>query len=73
MEYKKSTLQDDLEKQYKDDKKKYEELNKNYQNLFKVFSYFTDEYNSYAKTGDEITKVNVKLDDESFARSLLIK
>ena len=73
LEYKKSTLQDDLEKQYEIDKKKYEELYKNYQNLFKVYNYLTDEYNSYAKTGDEITKLDVKLDDESFARSLLIK
>lgn len=73
LEYKKSTLQDDLEKQYEIDKKNYEELHKNYQNLFRVYNYLTDEYNSYAKSGDEITKLDVRLDDESFARSLLIK
>ena len=73
LEYKKSTLQDDLQKQYEIDKKNYEELYKNYQNIFRFYNYLTKEYNSYAKTGDEITKLNVKLDDETFARSLLIK
>lgn len=73
LEYKKSTLNDDLIKQYETDKKNYENFLKKYQILVNTYKYLSNEYDSYAKSGDEITKIDVKLDDESYAKTLLIK
>ena len=73
LEYKKSTLHDDLIKQYETDKKNYENFLKKYQILMNTYKYLSNEYDSYAKSGDEITKIDVKLDDESYAKTLLIK
>lgn len=73
LEYKKSTLHDDLIKQYDTDKKNYENFLKKYQILVNTYKYLSNEYDSYAKSGDEITKIDVKLDDESYAKTLLIK
>ena len=73
LEYKKSTLHDDLIKQYETDKKNYENFLKKYQILVNTYKYLSNEYDSYAKSGDEITKIGVKLDDESYAKTLLIK
>ena len=73
LEYKKSTLHDDLIKQYETDKKNYENFLKRYQILVNTYKYLSNEYDSYAKSGDEITKIDVKLDDESYAKTLLIK
>ena len=73
LEYKKSTLHDDLIKQYETDKKNYENFLKKYQILVNTYRYLSNEYDSYAKSGDEITKIDVKLDDESYAKTLLIK
>ena len=73
LEYKKSTLHDDLIKQYETDKKNYENFLKKYQILVNTYKYLSNEYDSYAKSGDEITKIDVKLDDESYAKTLLIK
>lgn len=73
LEYKKSTLHDDLIKQYETDKKNYENFLKKYQILLNTYKYLSNEYDSYAKSGDEITKIDVKLDDESYAKTLLIK
>ena len=73
LEYKKSTLHDDLIKQYETDKKNYENFLKKYQILVNTHKYLSNEYDSYAKSGDEITKIDVKLDDESYAKTLLIK
>lgn len=73
LEYKKSTLHDDLIKQYETDKKNYENFLKKYQILVNTYKYLSNEYDSYAKSGDEITKIDVKLNDESYAKTLLIK
>ena len=73
LEYKKSTLHDDLIKQYETDKKNYENFLQKYQILVNTYKYLSNEYDSYAKSGDEITKIDVKLDDESYAKTLLIK
>ena len=73
LEYKKSTLHDDLIKQCENDKKNYENFLKKYQILVNTYKYLSNEYDSYAKSGDEITKIDVKLDDESYAKTLLIK
>ena len=73
LEYKKSTLHDDLIKQYETDKKNYENFFFFYQILVNTYKYLSNEYDSYAKSGDEITKIDVKLDDESYAKTLLIK
>ena len=55
------------------DAKIYEDHLKLYQILVKKYKYYLDEYNSYLKTGDEITKIEVKLTDETNAKNCLIE
>ena len=55
------------------DAKKYEEHIKLYKILVKKYRYYLDEYNSYLKTGDEITKIEVKLNDETNAKNCIIE
>ena len=64
LEFKKINLDEDLKKQMEKDAKKYEEHIKLYKILVKKYRYYLDEYNSNLKTGDEITKIEVKLDDD---------
>jgi hypothetical protein len=73
LEYKKSTLHDDLIKQYETDKKNCDDFLKKYQDLINTYKYLSNEYNSFAKSGEEIAKIDVKLDDESYAKALLVK
>ena len=46
---------------------------KQYNILSNGYEYYKDEYNSFLKTGDEMTKINVKLDDDTNAKNELIK
>ena len=55
------------------DEKKYEEHLKMYKSLMKKYKFFFDEYNTFVKSGDEITKIDVKLDDETNAKNTLIE
>ena len=73
LEYKKSHLNEELQKQMEKDEKKYEEHLKMYKTLYKKYEFFLDEYNSFLKSGDEITKVDVKLDDDTNAKNYLIE
>ena len=73
LEYKKSHLNEELQKQLEKDEKKYEEHLKMYQSLLKKYEYFLDEYNTFLKCGDEITKIDVKLDDDTNAKNYLIE
>ena len=73
LEYKKSHLNEELQKQVEKDEKKYEEHLKMYKSLLKKYYFFLDEYNTFLKSGDEITKIDVKLDDETNAKNYLIE
>ena len=73
LEYKKSHLNEELQKQVEKDEKKYEEHLKMYKSLLKRYYFFLDEYNTFLKSGDEITKIDVKLDDETNAKNYLIE
>ena len=73
LEYKKSHLNEELQKQVEKDEKKYEEHLKMYKSLLKKYYFFLDEYNTFLKSGDEITKIDVKLDDETNAKNFLIE
>ena len=73
LEFKKINLDEDLKKQMEKDAKKYEEHIKLYKILVKKYRYYLDEYNSYLKTGDEITKIEVKLNDETNAKNCIIE
>ncbi len=73
LEYKKSHLNEELQKQLEKDEKKYEEHLKMYKSLLKKYDYFLDEYNTFLKCGDEITKIDVKLFDDTNAKNYLIE
>lgn len=73
LEYKKNHISEELHKQMEKDEKKYEEHLKMYKSLMKKYKFFFDEYNTFVKSGDEITKIDVKLDDETNAKNTLIE
>ena len=66
-------LNEELQKQLEKEEKKYEEHLKMYKALLKKYEYFLDEYNTFLKCGDEITKVDVKLFDDTNAKNYLIE
>ena len=59
LEYKKSHINDELQTQLDLDERKYE--------------YFLEEYNTYIKSGNEIAKIDVKLNDNTNAKNTLIE
>ena len=73
LEYQKAHLNDELEKKMEDDEKNYENQLKLYKVLCKKHEIYLAEYNSYLKSGDEMTKVEVKLFDDTNTKNLLIE
>ena len=73
LEYKKSNLNVELKAQFETEQKNYEEKLKAYKALLCRHEYFLDEYNSFLKTADEMTKIDVKLFDDTKTRTILIK
>ena len=73
LEYKKSNINEELQEQIKVEQKNYEKQLNLYKSLFNRYDYFMEEYNSFLKTGDEITKIDVKLNDDTNAKNSLIK
>ena len=73
LEYKKSNINEELQEKIKVEQKNYEEQLNLYNSLFKRYDYFMEEYNSFLKTGDEITKIDVKLNDDTNAKNSIIK
>lgn len=71
LEYKKSNLSEELQKQFEIEQKNYEEKLKKYKILLNNYKYYLDEYNSFLKTGEEMTKIDVKLFDDTYAKELL--
>ena len=73
LEYKKSHIDDELQTQLNFDEKNYEKHLRLYKSLVKKYEYFMEEYNTYSKSGNEIAKVDVKLNDDTNARNVLIE
>ena len=73
LEYKKSHIDDELQAQLNFDEKNYEKHLRLYKSLVKKYEYFMEEYNTYSKSGNEIAKVDVKLNDDTNARNALIE
>ena len=73
LEYQKVHINDELEKKMEDDQKNYEHQLKLYNALCKKHEIFLWEYNSYLKSGDEMTKVEVKLFDDTNTKNSLIE
>ena len=73
LENKKTTINEELQNQLINEQKKYEKYLKLYKILKNKYEYFLEEYNSYMKSGDEITKVEVKLFDDTNARNSIIE
>ena len=73
LEYKKSHVNDELETQLVIDEKNYEKHLKLYKILKLKYEYFLEEYNSFVKSGNEITKIDVKLFDDMNAKNYLIE
>ena len=72
LEYKKSNLNEELQRKLEIYQKNYEHILKLYKNLIKKYNYYKDEYNSFAKTGEEMTKIDVKLFDETYAKDIIL-
>jgi len=72
LEYKKSNINDELQRKLEIYQKNYEHILKMYKNLVKKYNYYKDEFNSFAKTGEEMTKIDVKLFDETYAKDIIL-
>ena len=73
LEYKKNHLNEELQSQLEKEETNYEQHLKLYKILYKKYQYFLDEYNTFLKCGDEITKIDVKLFDDTNAKNSLIE
>ena len=73
LEYQKAHLNEELNEKTAQDKINYEKHLKLYKTLCQKYEIFLDEYNSYLKTGDEITKIEVKLFDDTNIKNSLIE
>ena len=73
LEYKRAHINDELQTQLNFDERKYEKHLRLYKSLVRKYEFFLEEYNTYTKSGNEITKVEVKLNDETNARNSIIE
>ena len=73
LEYKKSHINDELQTQLNLEERKYEKNLRLYKSLIRKYEYFLEEYNTYIKSGNEIAKVDVKLNDYTNAKNTLIE
>ena len=73
LEYKKSHINDELQTQLDLDERKYEKNLRLYKSLMRKYEYFLEEYNTYIKSGNEIAKVDVKINDYTNAKNTLIE
>ena len=71
LEYKKSHINDELQNKLDFDEKNYEKNLRLYKSLMRKYEYFLEEYNTYMKSGNEITKIDVKLNDYTNAKYTL--
>lgn len=73
LEYKKEHIIDELQNKLNFDQRNYEKHLRLYKSLSRKYEYYMDEYNTYIKSGNEITKVDVKLFDNTNAKNTLIE
>ena len=73
LEYKKSHINDELQTQLNLEERKYEKNLRLYKSLMRKYEYYLEEYNTYIKSGNEITKVDVKINDYTNAKNTLIE
>ena len=73
LEYKRAHINDELQTQLNFDERNYEKHLQLYKSLARKYEFFLEEYNTYIKSGNEITKVEVKLNDNTNARNFLIE
>ena len=73
LEYKNAHINDELQTQLNLDEANYEKHLRLYKSLVRKYEFFLEEYNAYSKSGIEITKVEVKLNDDTNARNSLIE
>ena len=73
LEYRKDHMQEELQKQLEKDEKNFYDHLESYRTLCHKYEYYLQEYNTYDKTGDEKTKVEVKLFDDTNAKYSLIE
>jgi hypothetical protein len=71
LEYKRAHINDEMQSKFDLEEKKYEKYLKLYSGLIRKYKYFLDEYNTYCKSGEEITKIDVKLSDDTNIKNLL--
>lgn len=73
LEKKKLHINEECIKQEKIDLKSFEKLEKEYKFLKKKYMFFQQEYNKYEKTGEELTKEEVRLFDKSNQNNIIIE
>ena len=73
LEFKKNHIQEELQRQLENDEKKFYEHVESYTTLCHKYEYYLEEYNTYDKTGNEKTQVEVKLFDDTNAKNSLIE
>ena len=73
LEYKKSHVNDELETKLTFDASNYEKHLRLYKALKRKYEYLIEEYNTFIKSGNEITKIDVKLFDNTNAKNFLIE
>lgn len=73
LEFKRDHINDELQNQFNIDETNYEKHLKLYKSLVRKYEYYLEEYNTYVKSGNEITKIDVKLFDDTIAKNTLIE
>ena len=73
LEYKRCHANDELENQLVFDEKNYEKHLRLYKSLKRKYEYLIEEYNTFMKSGNEITKIEVKLFDDTNAKNSIIE
>ena len=72
LENKRDHILEELEMEFQKEKDNYKKTLKEYEILKAKFRYYTDIYNSYSKTGQEVAKQDVKLFDSSSIKNTII-
>lgn len=73
LQYKNDHIQEELQSKLNNEETNYDDTLKKYKTLTNKYDYFLEEYNSYDKTGNEITKQEVKLFDNTKVKNILIE
>lgn len=69
LEYQKANLNDEMQSKYEKEEENYKKYLGLYKILAKKYEYYFDEYNSFCKSGNEMTQIDVKLSDDTNAKN----